>query len=58
MLYLSTTFQKINGVKIDNAEDLHVAMPLYNLHEHSKNYRKTTVGLWNYHRDEPNINDI
>ena len=28
-------------------------MPMYNLLEHSKNYRKTTVSLWNYYRDEP-----
>ena len=27
---------------------------LYNLLEYSKNYRKTTGGLWNYYRDEPN----
>ena len=26
---------KINGVKIDNAEDLDVVMPMYNLLEHS-----------------------
>ena len=31
---------KINGVKIDNAEDLDVVMPIYNLLEYSKNYRK------------------
>ena len=43
---------KINGVKIDNAEDLDVAMPMYNLLEYSKNYRKTTGSLWNYYRDE------
>ena len=36
---------KINGVKIDNAEDLDVAMPMYNLLEYSKNYRKTTGSL-------------
>ena len=29
---------KINGVKIDNAEDIDVVMPLYNLLEYSKNY--------------------
>ena len=29
-------------------------MPMYNLLEYSKNYRKTTGGLWNYNRDEPN----
>ena len=45
---------KINGVKIDKAEDLDVVMPLYNLLEYSKNYRKTTGSLWNYYRDKPN----
>ena len=36
---------KFNGVKIDNAEDLDVVMLMYNLLEHSKNYRKTTGSL-------------
>ena len=31
---------KINGAKIDNAEDLDVVMPMYNLLEYSKNYKK------------------
>ena len=31
---------KINGVKIDNAEDLDVVMPMYNLLEYSKNYKE------------------
>ena len=44
---------KINGVKIDNAEDSDVVMPVYNLLEYSKNHRKTTGSLWNYYRDEP-----
>ena len=45
---------KINGIKIDNAEDLDVVIPMYNLLEYSKNYRKTTGNLWNYYRDERN----
>ena len=45
---------KINGVKIHNAEDLDVVMPIYNLLEYSKNYEKTTGSLCNYYRDEPN----
>ena len=45
---------KINGAKIDNVEDLDVVMPMYNLLEYSKSYRKTTGSLWNYYRDEPN----
>ena len=45
---------RINGIKIDNAEDLDVAMPMYNLLEQSKNYKKTTGSLWNYYKHEPN----
>ena len=43
---------KINGVKIDNVEDLDVVMLMYNLLEYSKNYRKTTGRLWSYYTDE------
>ena len=45
---------KINYVLIDNAEDLDIVMPMYNLLEYSKNYRKTTGWFRNYYRDEPN----
>ena len=45
---------KINSVLTENAEDLDIVMPMYNLIEHSKNYRKTTGSLRNYYRDEPN----
>ena len=31
---------KINGLQSDNAEDLDVLMPMYNLLEYSKNYKK------------------
>ena len=44
---------KINGIKNDNAEDLDVVMPMYNLLEYSKNYKITTGSLWNYYRDQP-----
>ena len=44
---------KINCAKIDNAEELDVVIPMYNLPEYSKNYKKTTGSLWNYYRDEP-----
>ena len=45
---------KFDGVKTDNPENLDVVMPMYNLLEYSKNYRKTTGSLWDYYRDEPN----
>ena len=44
---------KNNGIKINNAEDLDIAMSMYNLLEYSTNNRKTTGSLWNYYRDEP-----
>ena len=40
---------KIKGVQIDNAEDLDVVIPMYNLLEYSKNYRKRAGSLWNYY---------
>ena len=53
---------------IDNAEDLDIAMPMYNLIEYSKNHRKKTGSLWSYYRnrlrddinteDNPNKNVI
>ena len=43
---------KINNGLIDNAEDLDVVIPMYNLIEHSKNYREATCSLWNYQGDE------
>ena len=36
----------------DNAEDLDVATPNYNLIEYNKNQRKTMGSLQNYYRDE------
>ena len=45
---------KINNTLNGNTEDLDIVIPMYNLLEYSKSYRKTTGGLWNYYRDEPN----
>ena len=39
-------------VLIENAEDLDIVMPMYNLLEYSKNCSKTSGFLWNYYRDE------
>ena len=35
----------INNTEIDNAKDIDVVMPMYNLIEHSDNYSKTSVSL-------------
>ena len=43
---------KINRVLVENAEDLDIVMPMYNLLKYSKNYPKKSASLWNYYRDE------
>ena len=43
---------KINNEFIEDADDLDIIIPMYNLSEYSKNYRKTIGSLYNYHRDE------
>ena len=51
----TSCISKINNTLIDNAEDLDIAMLMYNLIEYSKNYKKkTTESLWSYYNDEPN----
>ena len=49
---------KINGELVENAEDLDILMPMYNLLEYSKNYEKTLGSLFNYYRDEPKEHTI
>ena len=51
---LTNCISKINSVLIDNAKNLDVVMPMYNLIVYIKSYGKTTDSLWNYYRDEPN----
>ena len=43
---------RINGELFEDAEDLDIVMPMYNLLEYSKNYRKTIGSLYKYYRDE------
>ena len=43
---------KINNEFIEDAYDLDKVMPMYNLLEYSKNYRKTICSLYNYYRNE------
>ena len=48
---------EINNTQIDNAKDIDIVMPMYNLIEYSDNYTKTTGSLWQYFRDEPVADD-
>ena len=44
---------EINNTQIDNAKDIDIVMPMYNLIESSDNYTKTTGSLWQYCKDIP-----
>ena len=44
---------EINNTQIDNAKDIDIVMPRYNLIEYNDNYVKTTGSLWQYFRDKP-----
>ena len=47
---------EINNTQVDNAKDIDIVMPMYNLIEYSDNYAKRSGSLWQYYRDEPNDN--
>ena len=47
---------EINNTQIDNAKDIDIVMPIYNLIEYSDNYAKTTGSLWKYCKDIPALN--
>ena len=43
---------EINNTQINNAKDIDIAMPMYNLIEYSNNYFETSGSSWHYYRDE------
>ena len=47
---------RINNADIDNAHDIDIVMPIYNLLEYSDNYSKISGSLWQYFKDDPNDN--
>ena len=44
---------EINDEHVDTAENLDIAMPMYNLIEYSGNYQDSSATLYQYKRDEP-----
>ena len=48
---------EINNTQVDNAKDIDIAMPMYNLIEYSDNFAKTSGSLWQYFKDQPDDND-
>ena len=40
--------REIKNAQVDNAKEIDVLMPMYNLTENSDNYLKTSGSLWQY----------
>ena len=53
----TNSMSEINDTQIDNAKDIDIIMPMYNLIEYSDNYSKTTGSLWQYCIDLPAVNN-
>ena len=51
----SNCTRRINSQLIEDAQDLDIAIPMYNLLYDSKNFRKTTGSFWNYYPDMPKL---
>ena len=43
---------EINNTQVDNAKDIDIVMPMYNLIEYSNNYSKTSGSLWQHCKDQ------
>ena len=56
----STCATNIYDIFVDEANDIYIAMPIYNLTEYSDNYSDTSGSLWQFKRDEvsPNNADL
>ena len=49
---------EINETFVDNTDNTNIVMPMYNLIEYSGNYSDTPGSLWQFKRDELNVNDV
>ena len=47
----------INDEQTDTADNFYITMPMYNLIEYSENYSDTSGSLWQFKRDEQNMNN-
>ena len=47
----------MNNTQVDNAEDIDIVMPMYNVMEYSNNYSKKSGSLLQYCKDIPVVNN-
>ena len=49
---------EINKTQVNNAKDIDIVMPMYNLKEYSNVYMKTSGNLWQYQREMSQLQTI
>ena len=53
----TNSISKTTNTQVDNAEDIDIIVPMYNLIEYSDNYSKTSGSLSQYCKDIPTVNN-
>ena len=48
---------EVNNAQVENAKDIDIVMPMYNLIEYTNNYSKISRSLWQYCKDIPAVNN-
>ena len=48
---------EINNTQVDDAKNIDILIPMYNLIENTDNYSKTSESLWQYWEDIPAVNN-
>ena len=54
---MTNCISEINNTQVDNAEDIDIVIPMYNLIEYSDNYSQKSASLWQYCKDIPAVNN-
>ena len=48
---------EVNNTNVDDAKDIDIILPIYNLIEYNDNYSKTSGSLWQYRKDIRALNN-
>ena len=54
---INNCISEISKTQVDNAKDIDIVMPMYNLIEYRENYSKISGSLWQYSKDIPAVDN-
>ena len=53
----TSCISEVYNARVDDAQNMDIVIPIYNLIEYSDVYSKTAGSLWQYYRDEPSLDN-